>query len=174
MLMERDDGRGHRPKARRAVVPLALSLTLAFVLVCGGCGRAVELTPLTPGDIAESGTLVIDAPRQTVLDACVLALRKQGYVIDAAEPVTGLVVTQRRPEPRDARSGDDLFRSYVVEVKDMLGGKVEVSAWPAVSEAEISKGNRPYRARAWDLDEERAAWARLFEDVRGIAERASP
>lgn len=171
MLWRRVDIHVGRSRTRWAAVSRAL--TLALVLACGACRSAAELTPLTPGDIAESGTLVLEAPRQTALEACVLALRKQGYAIDVADPKTGLLVTQRRAEP-ESSPGMRLFRSYVVEVKDMPGGRVQVSAWPSVSEADIARGNRPFTALAWDLDEERAAWTRLFEDVHGILERASP
>jgi hypothetical protein len=146
---------------------------LALVLCCAACSRTVELTPLTPRDIAESGTLVLDAPRQTVFGACVLALRKQGYAIDVAEPETGLVVTMRRRE-RESPPGRPIYREYIVEVKDLPGGRAQVEVWPSVTEADTRMGNRPYTAPAWDLDEERAAWTRLFEDVRGIVERASP
>ena len=78
MLWKRISIHGRRAK----VCWIAASLTLALVLLCGACGGGAELTPLTPKDIAESGTLVLEAPRQTVLDACVLALRKQGYAIE--------------------------------------------------------------------------------------------
>ena len=172
MLWKRNGVHGTWSKARGAqALP---SLTLALALSCGACGGGTKLTPLTPEDVAESGTLVLDAPRQTVLDACVLALRKQGYAIDAAEPETGLVVTFRRPAEQGSRPGARLFRAYVLEVKSVPGDRARVSAWPAVSEADIARGNRPYTAPAWELDEERAAWARLFEDIRGLVERASP
>ena len=108
------------------------------------------------------------------LDACVLALRNQGYAIDAAEPETGLVVTFRRPVEQGSGPGARLFRAYILEVKATAGGRARVSAWPAVSEADVARGNRPYTAAAWEMDEERAAWARLFEDIRGLVERASP
>ncbi len=170
MLRKRIDVFGRWTKARGAK---ALSM-LTLALACGACGGGAALLPLTPEDIAESGTLVVDAPRQTVLDACVLALRKQGYAIDAAEPETGLVVTFRRPVEQGAEPGARLFRAYIVEVKATEGGRAQVSAWPAVSEADVARGNRPYTAAAWAMDEERAAWARLFEDIRGIVERASP
>lgn len=148
-------------------------LILALVPVCGGCETNPGWTPLTPADIADHGTVVLEAPRQTVLEACVLALRKQGYAIDAAEPDTGLIVTARRAEPGSPPEAR-LFRAYVVEVKDSGAGRARVSAWPAVSEAGAARGTRRYTARAWDLDGERAAWTRLFEDVRAIVEKASP
>ncbi len=172
MLRMQNGVYGSWPLARGVGVFSMLALALA--LWCGACGGGTELTPLTPKDITESGTLVIDAPRQTVLDACVLALRKQGYAIDAAEPETGLVVTFRRPGEQGSRPGARLFRAYIVEVKATAGGRARVSAWPAVSEADVARGNRPYTAPAWEMDEERASWARLFEDIRGIVERASP
>ena len=172
MLGKRNFVFGSWPLARGAEV-LSM-LMLAIALSCSACGGVTELTPLTPEDIAGSGTLVLDAPRRTVIDACVLALRKQGYAIDAAEPETGLVVTFRRPVEQGSEPGARLFRAYIVEVKATEGGRALVSAWPAVSEADVARGNRPYTAAAWAMDEERAAWARLFEDIRGIVERASP
>lgn len=165
---------GKRSRDDQVSVCLRAALATALVLACAGCGAGAELAPLTPEDVAESGTLMLDAPRQTVLDACVLALRKAGYAIDVARPETGLVVTMRRLVPDAGSSGRGLYRAYVLEVKDSPGGGARVSAWPAVSEHEVARGNRPFEAPAWDLDEERAAWARLFEDVRGIAEKASP
>ncbi len=172
MLWKKSGMYGSWPLARRAeALPL---LALALALSCGACGGGAELTPLTPKDIAESGTLVLDAPRQTVLDACVRALRKQGYAIDAAEPETGLVVTFRRPADQGSRPGARMFRAYILEVKRVQGDRARVSAWPAVSEADVARGNRPYTAAAWEMDQERAAWTRLFEDIRAIVERASP
>ncbi len=174
MLCKQDGVHGSWPLARGAGAFSILPLALVLALSCGACGGGTALTPLTPKDIAESGTLVLDAPKQTVLGACVLALRKQGYAIDVAEPETGLVVTFRRPAERGSRSGERLFRAYILEVKSVPGDRARVSAWPAVSEADVSRGNRVYAAPAWEMDEERAAWARLFGDIRGIVERASP
>lgn len=174
MLCEKSTIHGSRLDCRRATASLARTLALALLLLCGACAGAPELAPLTPGDIAENGTLVLDAPRQTVLDACVLALRKQGYAIDAVGPDSGLVITVRRPAKQQSSSGARLFRAYVVEVTALPGGRVQVSAWPSVTEADVARGNRRFAAPGWDLDEERAAWAQLFEDVRGIVERASP
>lgn len=159
---------GQKRRARWASVPMWLAP--ALWLPCIACGVRTELTPLSSGEIHDNGTLTLLAPRQTVLEACVLALRKQGFAIDIAEPGTGLVVTMREPE---APPGTGLFRAYVVEVQDLPGGQVQVSAWPAVSKPDMAGGARPYTARAWDVGHEREAWARLFEDVQGIVEKAS-
>ncbi len=174
MLWKQDGVHGSWSKARRLEAFWILTLALALALACGACGGGTALTPLTPEDIAESGTLVLDAPQHAVLDASVLALQKQGYAIDAADLGTGLVVTFRRPVEPGSQPGARLFRAYILEVKSVQGDRVRVSAWPAVSEADVARGNRPYTAAAWEMDEERAAWARLFEDIRGLVERASP
>ncbi len=174
MLWKKNDVHGSWPLARRAAAFPILTLVLMLALSCGACGGGPRLTPLTPEDIAESGTVVLDAPQHAVLDASVLALQKQGYAIDAADPGTGLVVTFRRPVEQGSQPGARLFRAYILEVKSMPGDRARVSAWPAVSEADVARGNRPYTAAAWEMDEERAAWARLFEDIRGLVERASP
>jgi hypothetical protein len=154
--------------------PLARTLILVLALSCGACAKAPALTPLTARDVAESGTAAFDAPRLTVLNACALALRKQGYAIDIADPDTGLVVTLRSPSSLRSPSGARLFRAYVLKVTARRSGRVEVVAWPAVSEADVHRGTRRFTVPAWELAEEHAAWTRFFEDVRCIVERASP
>ncbi len=106
MLYAQDNVHGSRWKACGArAFP---SLILALALSCGACGGGTRLAPLTPEDIAESGT-----------------------------------------------------------------GRAQVSAWPAVSEADVARGNRPYTAAAWEMDEERAAlaWNRPRHDRRGRVPR---
>ena len=134
----------------------------------------MKWAPLSAAEVAEKGTLVLAAPRRTVLDACGLALRKQGYSVDTAEPETGLVVTARRPAAPGGPSGVGPFRAYVLEVKDAPGGGARVSAWPAISEADTARGVRRFEAPVWDLSDQRASWSRLFEDIRAIVEKASP
>ena len=149
-------------------------LLLPAVLLCTACGGAVQWAPMSAAEVAERGTLVLAAPRQTVLDACVLALRKQGYTVDAAEPETGLVVTARRAAPESGAPEHGLHRAYVLEVKSAPNGGARVSAWPAISEADTARGVRRFEAPVWDLTDERASWSRLFEDIRAIVEKASP
>ena len=151
-----------------------MALPAALALLCTACGGSVKWAPLSAAEVADKGTLTLAAPRRTVLDACVLALRKQGYFVDAAEAETGLVVTGRRPAPAGEPSRRAAFRAYVLEVKEAPGGGARVSAWPAISEADAARGVRRFEAPVWDLSDERASWSRLFEDIRAIVERASP
>ena len=164
----------HRRWRRDGWGRLGIVLVLAVAPFFAACGGGVQWAPLSAAEMAERGTLVLAAPRQTVLDACVLALRKQGYTVDAAEPETGLVVTGRRPAPEAGAVGHGLYRAYVLEVKSALNGGARVSAWPAISEADTARGVRRFEAPVWDLSDERASWSRLFEDIRAIVEKASP
>ena len=155
-------------------IQLGILLLPAVLLLCTACGGGVKWAPLSAAEMTERGTLVLAAPRRTVLDACVLALRKQGYTVDASEPETGLVVTSRRPAPEAGAVGHGLYRAYVLEVEDVPGGGARVSAWPAISEADTARGVRRFEAPVWDLSDQRASWSRLFEDIRAIVEKASP
>jgi hypothetical protein len=145
MVNDRHAVQEHKLSPRRAARRLTRALLLAVGLSCAACGNSPALTPLTARELAESGTAAFDAPRRTVLDACALALRKQGYAIDIADPDTGLVVTLRSPSEHRSPSGARMFRAYILEVKQPRSGRVEVVAWPAVSGG--PSGRAPAAAR---------------------------
>ena len=103
-----------------------------------------------------------------------VARRPTGEAWQVANAETGLVTTMPRPEQHESPSGVRLSRLYIVEVNNLPGGQVEVLALPSVTETDMPGRRRLFTAPRWDLDEERAAWTRLFDDVRAIVERASP
>lgn len=157
--------RFHFPDALRWA---ATTVGLLVGLASGGCARP-QLGPLSPQEIAAHGTIEMSAPRDTVFGACILALRMEGYVIDVAEPVTGLVVTLFK---RTAAGGDDASQGkrsagYVVQVRDLGEGRVRIVATPAAGEA---IDGSPADV-TWDLGHERTAWAQLFADVRMLVAR---
>lgn len=60
------------------------------------------------------------------------------------------------------------FRAYVVQVREMPGGMARVVATPAPAEpGGAADMQRPTNA-SWDLERERASWARFFTDVRAV------
>ena len=140
-------------------IPLALALP--------GC-RSAKLVALTPEEVAEHGTVEIAAPRLAVFEACLQALLDEGYRIDIAEPGVGVVVTWpvRIKPDHGLAPGEARFRAYVVLVHAAPNGKARVEAIPSPAEAGESASMQRSTAAAWDADLERAAWSRLFADVR--------
>lgn len=147
-------------RALMCVVMLAGSIALA------GCGASASAF-MTPQHVDEYGTVVFEAPPDTVFRACVLALQMSGQRVQVAEKSTGLVVTwPDAVAPLEIRPP----HGYVVEVRPSPGGRATVLATPTLlpDEDAIRRGTPPPR---WELDREREAWGRLFTDIRSLVDR---
>jgi len=135
---------------------------VATVMLLAGCGASIPAF-VTPQHVESYGTALFHGSSDTVFRACVLALRRSGHRIEAAERSTGIVVTG--PDGRLVAE-ERPRHGYVVQLRSSPDGRVTVVATPAAADepACLQGGALPRR----DLDRERAAWERLFADIRAL------
>ncbi len=152
-----------RPRAWSGAAPHVARLFAATALLTAaaplaGCGASAAVV-VTAEHVKAYGTATFvedpEAP-ETVFRACVLALQMAGHRIQVAERSAGLVITEpdrHLPPGRRPRHG------YVVELRSSPAGRVTVAANPTA----------PKEPR--QLAHERAAWERIFADMRDIVDR---
>jgi hypothetical protein len=137
---------------------------LTLLSACGPTGR-----PLTPNDIASSGTARFEAPLSKVFNATQDALKSEGYEIATADESKHLIKTNRKLI-RAVAVGDQysaqattISRQYVVKLESE-GKSTVVMAEPRVYQGDQDLSAEP----VWDLDSpagERALWSQLFKDI---------
>ena len=170
---------GNRTSPRRGVRPGILFLRwlhacvlLAVFTAPAGCWSP-RIRPLPPETLATSGTATVDGPSDLVFDACVAALRGNGYSIEREDPAAGTIFTATLPARTfpAAREGVLLLRRYEIQVAQTAGRSAQVTAVPMLFNAVRERGDtRALRARApetaWTIAEEEAEWRRLFGAIR--------
>jgi hypothetical protein len=170
---------GNRTSPRRGVRPgiLVLRWLHACVLLAvstspAGCWSP-RIRPLPPETLATSGRASFDGTREVIFDACVAALRGNGYSIERDERAAGRIFTATLPARTfpAAREGELLLRRYEIQVAEAAGHSAQVTATPMLFDAVRERGEtRALRARApetaWTIAEEEAEWSRLFGAIR--------
>lgn len=151
----------------RSISRLACAGVLATTALLAGCGASAPVV-VTPRHVEAYGTASFEAPREAVFRACLLALQMSGHRIAAAESSLGLVVTW--PDGRES-PGRKPRHGYVVELRGSPDGRVTVVATPGAGDEHASL--RHAAPRWWELGGERAAWERLFGDIRDLIERGT-
>ncbi len=170
---------GNRTSPRRGVRPGILLLRwlhacvlLAVFTSLAGCWSP-RIRPLPQETLATSGRASFDGPRDVIFDACVAALRGNGYLIEREDPAAGTIFTATLPARTfpAAREGELVLRRYEIQVVQAAGSSAEITATPMLFDAVRARGEtRPLRARApetaWTIAEEEAEWRRLFGAIR--------
>jgi len=140
-------------------------LAFVFVTACGPAGR-----PMTPDEVAEHGTMHLDAPLAKVFTAAQGALKSEGYQVAIADPSKGLIKTNRKIVRVVAYGGRysaqavEITRQYVVTLRADGRGTV------VVAEPRVFQGDRDLSDKdVWDLEGpmgERKLWTQLFRDLK--------
>lgn len=148
--------------------PIHRMLTLLAFALLAGCGPGGR--PMTPNEVADHGTARVHAPANKVFTAAQGALKSEGYQVAIADPVKGLIKTNRKLVRVVAYGGNysaqamEITRQYVVTVRADGANTV------VVAEPRVFQGDRDLSDNAvWDLEGpmgERKLWSQFFRDLQ--------
>jgi hypothetical protein len=151
--------------SRRSWKALVALLALTLLAACGLTGR-----PMTPNEVAEHGTLRVNAPADRVFTAAQGALKSEGYQVAVADPSKGLIKTNRKMVRVVAQGGSysaqaiEITRQYVVTLRS------DGAATVVTAEPRVFQGDRDLSDEAvWDLEGpmgERKLWSQFFRDLK--------